>query len=191
MFLEWCQSQRQVGDASGCNNDVQISGDQGTEDEGQGAEEGVSAPVAAASEGTIWVTVGTGQQRNTCLPLARTVLCDVPTVHPPHLRHVAASNIIAEQHATQFLVSLQAYLSSLGISFAPRPFDTFHLFSRLVFRLPSILEVSNVKLTNIIHASPPRPRRGRCPPEAAHLDFALVRCPDRNPYTEGTAIEGE
>ncbi|KAG6371251.1 hypothetical protein JVT61DRAFT_9716 [Boletus reticuloceps] len=225
MFLDWCKSQSDAGSPRGGDDEEQMCGDQRTEDDGVGEEEGVG--VGAVTEGTIWVTVGTGQHRSACLPgvcaenegpgeeegvgvgaategmvgtrqnrsaclpRARTVLCDVPTSHPPHLRHVPASKIITDQHATRFLESLQTYLSSLSISFAPRTFDTFHLFSHLVFRLPSILEVSNSKLTNIVRASPPRPRRGRCPPEAAHLDFTLVHSPDRNPYTEGTAIKGE
>lgn len=115
--------------------------------------------------------------------------------HPPHLRSITASTIIADQQATRFLESLQAYLvRTHTVSFAPRHcYDKFNLLGRVTCRLPAIPETSATKGLNQIHASPPRPRRARAPAEAAYHDFALVRTDrgERNAHTIGTPLEGK
>ncbi|KAH7904460.1 hypothetical protein BJ138DRAFT_987633, partial [Hygrophoropsis aurantiaca] len=114
----------------------------------------------------------------------------VPTTHPTHLRRVPASQIITGQHTTLFLEALGTLLRGLSLSYIPRHFDTFDLYSRLVFQLPAIAEVSSLKLKNIVRASPPIARNQRRPAEPAHLDFVFVQTSETNKFTEDTCLEG-
>lgn len=112
--------------------------------------------------------------------------------HPAALRNIPASEIILENHATQFLPALTTFLrNSCNTQFVPQSFDMFDLFKRITFQLPSIAEVSDRKLTNIVRASPPIPASGRRPAEPAHLDFALLRTGESNAVTDGTSLQGE
>ena len=186
LYLGWRGCQACKDSIIDEGEDEEPEGNQGEETDGERVE------VEGADDG-VEVTVETPQGESVAMidtHHMRTALCKVPTNHPPHLRHIPARNIMTKQHATRFLECLQAYLISFNIGFTLHSFDTFNLYSRLVFKLPPILEVSDSKLKNIVRASPPRPRRLRSPAKPAHLDFVLVHCSDRNPSTEGTAIEG-
>jgi len=68
--------------------------------------------------------------------------------------------------------------------------DTFNMYSRLVFHLPSIPEVSAGKEKNIVRACLPISRDPRHSTEPAHLDFALIHTSEKNPTTDGTGLAG-
>ncbi|KAI0342948.1 hypothetical protein BDW22DRAFT_1318377, partial [Trametopsis cervina] len=86
--------------------------------------------------------------------------------HPRSLIGIPASSIIEEHGATEFLPALHTFLRSHGSSLIPHTFDRFDLYKKLVVQLPSIPEVSDKKLKNVIRATPPvaaGPRRSAQP----------------------------
>lgn len=116
---------------------------------------------------------------------------------PPASRHITASYIISPKghNASRFLEALTSFLSNhtAGSSYIPHAFDTFNLWKRVVFSLPSIPEAGSRHSKNIIRAMGPalgslEGRRHAVEP--AHLDFALVRTGETNSFTTGTSLEG-
>ncbi|KAJ7637484.1 hypothetical protein B0H17DRAFT_961143, partial [Mycena rosella] len=71
-------------------------------------------------------------------------------------------------------------------------FDRFNLYKRITITLPSIREVSDLKLRNVVRASPPIDAvpGTRNNGERAYQDFALICTGEANPVTDGTALEG-
>ncbi|KAJ6580316.1 hypothetical protein B0H10DRAFT_2341498 [Mycena sp. CBHHK59/15] len=117
----------------------------------------------------------------------------IAKAHPSELRNIAVSSIVAKPgiNAQQFLPAIATYLRKNSSLFIPQLFDRFDLFKRIMITLPSIQEVSDLKLKNIIRASPPVaaiPTRNHS--ECSYQDFALIRTSERNPVTDGTALEG-
>ncbi|KAI5983672.1 hypothetical protein EDD15DRAFT_2178657 [Pisolithus albus] len=122
-------------------------------------------------------------------PKSKTAL-QLPSSHPRRLRRIPARKIISDQHATYFLDALTSFFRAHGCHYAPHSTDLFNLYSRLVFQLPAVAEVSVSKNKNIVRASPHFTRGPRRATEPAHLDFALIRTGDSNPSTDGTCLEG-
>jgi hypothetical protein len=114
--------------------------------------------------------------------------------HPTELRNVDVASIINPDtiNARQFIPAIQSYLQKHASSFIPQPFDRFALFKRITITLPSIPQVSNLKLRNVVRASPPVAAvpGTRNHGERAYQDFALIRTGEPNPVTDGTALEG-
>ena len=120
-----------------------------------------------------------------------TCIYHVPAKHPPQLRAVAASQIVIEHHTLQFLPSVRKFLCSRECYVEPHTFDDFHLFNKITLELPLIPEVSRNKWQDCVCMTPPGPTSGRCKPEAAHLDFALVQTGETNTHMDRTNLEGE
>ncbi|KAJ6549166.1 hypothetical protein B0H10DRAFT_1630586, partial [Mycena sp. CBHHK59/15] len=78
------------------------------------------------------------------------------------------------------------------VTFMPQPFDRFDLFKRITLTLPSIQQVSDAKLRNIVHASPPvaAVEGTRKTGERVYQDFVLIRTGEPNSTTDGTGLEG-
>lgn len=110
------------------------------------------------------------------------------------LQHCDASPPVISSLATRPRVfsrcSIYLFLCKHGGRVTPRTFDNFDLWKRIKFRLPIIPKAGARLLKNIVHASPPVPAKGRCPPEPAHLDFALIRTAETNQRTRGSTLEG-
>lgn len=123
-------------------------------------------------------------------PLIPHILYHVPKNHPPLLRAVPASKIIAENGASRFLPTVQTFLRNHDCLLVPHEFDEFKLFKKVNLMLPPIPEVSKKKYRDIVRASPPVPPAGRAKGEPAHLDFAFVRTGEANLHTDGTNLEG-
>ncbi|KAH7907825.1 hypothetical protein BJ138DRAFT_1013929 [Hygrophoropsis aurantiaca] len=114
----------------------------------------------------------------------------VTAKHAPALQSVPASQIVADQHASQFIPALSKFLRHRGGSIIPQPFDTFGLYKWIKFRLPDIPEASCKKLDDVVRAIPPIPSVGRCQAQLAVIDFALVRTGEQNKHTDGTILQG-
>ncbi|KAJ7688633.1 hypothetical protein B0H17DRAFT_1135597 [Mycena rosella] len=97
----------------------------------------------------------------------------VPASTPPSTCAVAATHIISPDghNASLFIPALAIFLTQSHCSYTPRTFDTFGTWKRISFQLPQI---------------PERKASG----EPAHLDFALIRTGEENPFTAGTALTG-
>ncbi|KAJ7646307.1 hypothetical protein DFH06DRAFT_1270854 [Mycena polygramma] len=95
-------------------------------------------------------------------------------------------------NARQFRPAIQAYLHKHNSSWIPQPFDRFSLFKRITITLPSIPQASDLKLRNVVRASPPIAAvpGTRNHGERAYQDFALIRTGEPNAITDGTALEG-
>ncbi|KAI6041454.1 hypothetical protein EDC04DRAFT_2867103 [Pisolithus marmoratus] len=104
--------------------------------------------------------------------------------------YTAKEKIISNQHATYFLDALTSFFRAHGCHYTPHSTDLFNLYSRLVFQLPAVAEVSVSKNKNIVRASLPFTHGPHHATELAHLDFALIRTGDSNPSTDGTCLEG-
>ncbi|KAJ7442839.1 hypothetical protein FB451DRAFT_1437994 [Mycena latifolia] len=113
---------------------------------------------------------------------------------PTATRKVLASHIIATEghNAVRFIPALTTFLSKTGSAFLPHDFDVFGTWKRITFTLPTIPEVGDRHVLNIVRATAPVTSFDRMT-EAAHHDFALVRtgggecvhsgnCPSRPPY---------
>ncbi|KAJ6612488.1 hypothetical protein B0H10DRAFT_2223102 [Mycena sp. CBHHK59/15] len=79
------------------------------------------------------------------LPAA--VTYKIAKAHPTELRNITISSIMA---AATYLRK-----QSAPVHFMPQPFDRFDLFKRITITLPSIRQVSDAKLRNVVRASPP------------------------------------
>ena len=119
-----------------------------------------------------------------------TTMYHLPSSHPRHLQRIPAGKIISNLHATSFLAALTSLFCRQGFLYVPHTIDTFDMYSCLVFRLPSIPEVSAGKEKNIIRACLPISHGPRHSTEPAHLDFMLIRMSEKNPSTDGTGLEG-
>ncbi|KAF7348894.1 hypothetical protein MVEN_01409600 [Mycena venus] len=130
----------------------------------------------------------------TALPATLTLTYKIAQTHPTELRNIDVASIInpAGINAQQFLLAVKAYLQQHGSSFVPQSFDRFALFKRITITLPPILQVSKLKLRNVVRASPPIAAvpGTRNHGEHAYHDFALIRTGERNAVTDGTALEG-
>ncbi|KAF7367105.1 hypothetical protein MSAN_00970100 [Mycena sanguinolenta] len=118
----------------------------------------------------------------------------IAKTHPLDLRNIDVPSIAnpAGINAQRFLPAIQTYLRKHGSPFIPQPFDRFALFKRITLTLPSIPQVSDLKLKNVVRASPPVAAvpGTRNHGERAYQDFALIRTGERNAVTDGTALEG-
>ncbi|KAJ7674410.1 hypothetical protein B0H17DRAFT_1207991 [Mycena rosella] len=120
----------------------------------------------------------------------------IAKTHPSELRSIPVSVIAtpAGINAQLFLPSITKYLRNHALSsnFSPQPFDRFNLYKRITITLPSIREVSDLKLRNVVRASPPVDAvpGTRNNGERAYQDFALICMGEANPVTDGTALEG-
>ncbi|KAJ6572664.1 hypothetical protein B0H10DRAFT_2237407 [Mycena sp. CBHHK59/15] len=118
----------------------------------------------------------------------------IAKAHPSELCNITVSSIAAKPgiNAQEFLPAIATYLRKNSSLFIPQPFDHFDLFKRITITLPSIQEVSDFKLKNIVRASPPvaAVTGTRNHGEHSYQDFALIRTGERNPVTDGTAFEG-
>ncbi|KAJ7443260.1 hypothetical protein FB451DRAFT_1056990, partial [Mycena latifolia] len=117
------------------------------------------------------------------LPLASTVSASAASV--------LASHIIATEghNAVRFIPALTTFLSKTGSAFLPHDFDVFGTWKRITFTLPTIPEVGDRHVLNIVRATAPVTSFDRMT-EAAHHDFALVRTGEENVFTAGTALQG-
>ncbi|KAK7059284.1 hypothetical protein R3P38DRAFT_3303354 [Favolaschia claudopus] len=127
-------------------------------------------------------------------PAQTQVTYKIARTHPPALRNIDLASIIEVDgsNASQFLPSVKTYFRKHGSDFLPQAFDRFNLFKRITIKLPSIPQVSDLKLRNVIRASPPVAAvpGTRNHGERAYQDFALIRTGERNTTTDGTALEG-
>ncbi|KAJ6559359.1 hypothetical protein DFH09DRAFT_921717 [Mycena vulgaris] len=135
-------------------------------------------------------------------PISAAVLPAIPTYkiaksHPSELRSIPLSSIVdsAGINARQFLPAVATFLQkhvNAPSHFVPQAFDRFDLYKRMTFTLPSIREISDLKLRNVVRASPPVAAvpGTRNHGERAYQDFALVRTGEPNAVTHGTALEG-
>lgn len=114
----------------------------------------------------------------------------VAATHPPSLRGVPISKIILDNRASQFMIALQVFLQAHGSQLRVYEFDGIDLFKQLIVSLPSIPEVSDKKLKNVIRATPPIEPFGWQCAEPGKFDFALVRTGESNSATAGTALAG-
>ncbi|KAJ7699003.1 hypothetical protein B0H17DRAFT_1158261 [Mycena rosella] len=113
----------------------------------------------------------------------------------PSTRAVAATHIISPDghNASLFIPALATFLTQSHCSYTPRTFDTFGTWKRISFQLPRIPEVGERHSTNLVRATSPAPAdltKRKAPGEPAHLDFALIRTGEENPFTAGTALTG-
>ncbi|KAJ7099271.1 hypothetical protein B0H15DRAFT_920171 [Mycena belliarum] len=125
---------------------------------------------------------------------ALTTTYKIAQSHPSELHNIPVSSITdkAGCNAQQFLPALTLFLRKHHSHFIPQNFDRFDLYKRITITLPSIRQTSNLKLRNVVRASPPVAAVAgtRKHGERAYQDFALVRTGEVNAVTDGTALEG-
>ncbi|KAF8181120.1 RNA ligase-domain-containing protein [Mycena galopus ATCC 62051] len=92
----------------------------------------------------------------------------------------------------QFLPAAQTYIRKHSSSFIPQSFGRFALFKRITITLPSIAQVSDLKLRNVVRVLPPVAAvpGTRNHGERAYQEIALIHTGKCNAATDGTALEG-
>ncbi|KAJ7040177.1 hypothetical protein C8F04DRAFT_1314136 [Mycena alexandri] len=112
----------------------------------------------------------------------------------PPTRAVPATHIMSKDghNASRFIPALISFFGPSNSRFTPRTFDTFGTWKRVSFKLPQIPEIGKRHSTNLVRATAPAPasHTRRRAAEPAHLDYALIRTGESNPFTAGTALEG-
>lgn len=119
------------------------------------------------------------------------LLYRVAAHHPSWLRDRLIADIVAAQGASQLIPALQSFLQLHRSAIHVYNFHTLNLYKQLVVLLPSIVEVSDQKLKDIIHACPPVLTSDGRVTQPARLDFALVRTGECNAHTDGTVLKGQ
>ncbi|KAJ7895780.1 hypothetical protein B0H13DRAFT_2234541 [Mycena leptocephala] len=151
-------------------------------------------PTPPADEPAVITRVVSPPKPVSVIPTLPLATYKISNAHPSDLQKIPVSFITnkAGINAQQFLPAVATFLRKHGSQYIPQLFDRFDLFKRITVTLPSILQVSDLKLKNVVRATPPVAAipGTRKHGERGYQDFALVRTGEPNAVTDGTALEG-
>lgn len=120
-------------------------------------------------------------------------------IHVGHTYHLAKhpgfpntslTTLTTQFHAPDFLSAITIFLSAIH---KPEHVllteDTrFDLYKRVTFSLPSIQQIDDAQITDVVHAMPFVPCQGRTPATPAHFDMVLVHY---IPDAQDTGVKGK